>query len=662
MHTVNEIISILEKINITKELLETTRLGKHVNELRRKTTDPSLARRAKVLVKRWRDLVIPSRSSPGHTSSNRNSGERQVPRLGGTPLTSPALSRQVVSPAVPSPRPPSRPAWGGYESDSNDVILVDDEPPAPAPAPAPAPLPAAPVATTSAPGLPSTSGWKPLTPVKRPPEPESGHEGKKSKRDKKPKKRRGHSRAGTGNETTTPAPDVVAPSVVSPSAAPPSPVAPPAPPAPPAAPTGWHARNGASSHERRKNGCRKDAIDKYTALVNSLPTAGTKKNKTTQELLEQIQSRGSKPAPSSDHEDDDDVVVVEDDVYPVKVSSPLRNGVTDTPPPRDSPAPAPAEPPPPAPRPPTPPPLPPLEDYREYADCTCDEETPDENCPAAVKSEVLPFHIRALHNAYLPGVNGTRAPTHPHQFAVRKLTDPERPDLFTSVVPLYKYSDYADDYCVKNMSRVPLCTHLPWTEFAPSPPELPPPPSPPPMRPYPIDPPEVKEEIEDSEMKTETTVKSDYKCVIEPEIMSLPNLEQSERLKAPLLLTEDVKNFDNSVVPTPMEVSEDFKLEQRDHRTVERTKFDIDGKTLYELCGNAIESVPYDYSQTASAPVVTLPQDDEAPSVLESALESVAADRQVDELGRPPRPENFTEWHECAKLGDLIALPYVVID
>ncbi|KAI5639019.1 TFIIS helical bundle-like domain-containing protein [Phthorimaea operculella] len=580
MHTVNEIISILEKINITKELLETTRLGKHVNELRRKTTDPTLARRAKVLVKRWRDLVIPSRSSPGHTSSNRNSGERQVPRLGGTPLTSPALSR-VVSPAVPSPRPPSRPAWGGYESDSNDVILVDDEPP-------PAPLPAAPVATTSAPGPPSTSGWKPLTPVKRPPEPDPVHEGKKSKRDKKPKKRRGHSRAGTGNETTTPAPPVVAPSIASPSVPPASstPPAPPAPHAPPSTPAGWHARNG--SHERRKNGCRKEAMDKYTALVNSLPTAGTKKNKTTQELLEQIQSRGTKPAPSSDHEDDD-VVVVEDD-----------------------------------------------EDYREYADCTCDEEMADENCPAAVKSEVLPFHIRALHNAYLPGVNGTRAPTHPHQFAVRKLTDPEKPDLFTSVVPLYKYSDYADDYCVKNMSRVPL--------------------------PYPIDLPEIKEEIEDSEIKIETTVKSDYKCVIEPEIMSLPNLEQSERLKAPLLLTEDVKNFDNSVVPTPMEVSEDFKLEQRDHRTVERTKFDIDGKTLYEMCENAIESVPYDYSQTASAPVVTLPQDDEAPSVLESALEAVAADRQVDELGRPPRPDNFTEWHECAKLGDLIALPYVVID
>lgn len=168
MHAVNEIISILEKINITKELLETTRLGKHVNELRRKTSDPTLARRAKVLVKRWRDLVIPV-ASPGHTGSNRSSAERQIRRLGGnTPLTSPALSR-VASPALSSPRPLSRPAWGGYESDSQDVILVDDDPPPP----------------------PAVVPHKPVTPpVKRPPSVEAVYDEKKAKRDKKPKKKR----------------------------------------------------------------------------------------------------------------------------------------------------------------------------------------------------------------------------------------------------------------------------------------------------------------------------------------------------------------------------------------------------------------------------------------------------------------------------------------
>ncbi|XP_049881780.1 uncharacterized protein LOC126377846 isoform X2 [Pectinophora gossypiella] len=644
MHTVNEIISILEKINITKELLETTRLGKHVNELRRKTSDPTLARRAKVLVKRWRDLVIPTRASPAHTGSNRSSAERTVRRLGGTPLTSPALSlsRQVVSPAVPSPRPPSRPAWGGYESDSQDVILVDDDPPAP-PAPAPAPAPAL------------SNTWKPTTPpVKRPPSPEPVHDEKKSKRDKKPKKRRGHSRAGSGTETTTPAPP------------PPAPASAPAAAAPP--PAAWSARNG--SHERRRNGCRRDPIDPYAALVNRIPAAGSKKVRTTKELLKEIQSRGSVqvPSPGSAGSQDDDVVVVEDtDSYPVRVDSPLRNGGGSRPP---------------SPMPPSPPPaapLPPLEDERPVVDCTCGKDEEDAACPAAARLGVLPYHVLALHHAYLPGVNGTRAPTHPHQFAVRKLTDPERPDLFTSVVPLYKYSDYADDYVVKNMSRVPLCTHLPWTEFAPPPPDPPPPPSPPPLRPYPVDTDDVKQEIEDEESQDSRSgddvksdipelkkeVKVEYKCSIEPEIVSLPNLEPSERLKAPLLSTEDATQFGEGA-PVPMDVADEFKCEQRDHRTVERTKVELDGRTLYALCETALTSVPYTYAQTSQAPVVTLPREVEGaadgPQVLQAALGAAAADSPVDQLGRPPRPHQFTEWHECAKLGDLIALPYVVID
>lgn len=326
------------------------------------------------------------------------------------------------------------------------------------------------------------------------------------------------------------------------------------------------------------------------------------------------------------------------------MDSPLRNGS------RDAPSPPPATP---------PPPLPPLEDEREYADCTCGEEA-DDDCPAASRLRVLPYQVRALHHAYLPGINGTRAPTHPHQFAVRKLTDPEKPDLFTSIVPLYKYSDYADDYCVKNMSRVPLCTHLPWTEFAPAPPEPPPPPSPPPMRPYPIEEP-VKEEIEEEIAEDEKVdSKVDYNCPIEAEMVGVPNLEPSERLKAPLLSTEEVKQF-GATEKTEVDVTDDFKSEQRDHRTVERTKVELDGRTLFSLCESAIESVPFTYSQTSCAPVVTLPEDD-GDEVLESTLRSAEAESSVDELGRPPRPTLFTEWHECAKLGDLIALPYVVID
>lgn len=343
--------------------------------------------------------------------------------------------------------------------------------------------------------------------------------------------------------------------------------------------------------------------------------------------------------------------------YPIKVDSPLRNGGTS---PR-----------PPSPRCPSPlPPLPPLEDAREPRACTCGAEGGAEGeeagCPAARRLRVLPLHVRALHHAYLPGINGTRAPLHPHQFAVRKLADPERPDLFSSVVPLYKYSDYADDRCAKNMSKVPLCLHIPWTEFAPHPPELPPPPSPPPIRPYPID--EVKEEkleikSEENSPDSEATDCSVEDVNIEAEMVSIPNLEPSERLKAPILSVDEETQFFATEKPEQMEVEDAFETKHQDHRTVERTKEDMNGQQLYDLVQRTIDNIPYDYSQMSLPPVVTLPEEaEEAGSALEEALTRSEAETERLEFDRPPRPDNFSEWHECARLGELIALPYVVID
>jgi len=59
MDIVVEVLSQLETLSITKEALEATRLGRHVNELRRKAKDRHLATRAKSLVKKWRELLLP---------------------------------------------------------------------------------------------------------------------------------------------------------------------------------------------------------------------------------------------------------------------------------------------------------------------------------------------------------------------------------------------------------------------------------------------------------------------------------------------------------------------------------------------------------------------------------------------------------------------------
>ncbi|CAK1546636.1 unnamed protein product [Leptosia nina] len=633
MQAVNEIISILEKFNITKELLETTRLGKHVNELRRKTADPTLARRAKVLVKRWRDLVIPAVASPAHTGSNRSSAERQTRRPGGTPLTSPALVRQGLSPAVPSPRPVSRPAWGGYESDSQDVILVDDDPPAPPPAPAHTPIHA----------------HKPITPpVKRALSPETLDDDKKAKRDKKPRKRRGHGRAGSGTEATASTAVSGAPGSL-PGAV---------------GPNAWPSRNG-SGPDRRKNGWRRDKPDPYAALVNRLPPAGGKKVKTTAELLEQIQLRtgGKASAPPSPHSPHSpDVMLIEPDECPVKVDSPLRNGGSEEPPERKW-------------------LLEPLEDEKEWAPCICDPEVgPDPSCPADSQTTILPDHVHALHHTFLPGVNGTRAPLYPHKFAVRPSVNPEDPTLFANVVPLYNYSDYADDFCVKNMSRVPICTHIPTSHFAPSPPSPPPKPPPPSPRPYPIDDVPEPKGFEDSPSPS----------LIEDVDMKEVKVETNERLKPSPTPHVDEKQMEDIKVMKE-EPQLQFSMTSPEHRTVERTKeqdsdhkdpdminqkdldlkdsknlvqklrpkVDLDGRTLYEKCVSCIRSVPYSYEHASSAPVLTFPVENVSDSVSE-ALESAETER--DDLGRPVRASHFAEWHECAKLGDLIALPYVVID
>jgi len=144
MGIVVEVIGELENFHMSREELEATRLGKHINELRRNTSDRILASRAKSLVKKWRDLLTPGAANteqaggntgppPGGGNNNNsslatngNTGSRlnnthvalTSPRLAGQTHRGPALSPAVrgsqgvnnssLSPRVPlsTPRTP----------------------------------------------------------------------------------------------------------------------------------------------------------------------------------------------------------------------------------------------------------------------------------------------------------------------------------------------------------------------------------------------------------------------------------------------------------------------------------------------------------------------------------------------------------------------------
>ncbi|KAI4482812.1 PREDICTED: mediator of RNA polymerase II transcription subunit 26 isoform X1 [Polistes canadensis] len=104
MGAVVEVITALEKTPITKEVLEITRLGKYINELRRKTSNDVLAKRAKDLVRRWRDMVLPS----PHSTPQPTPADTAPPALNGAKPHSPALRCfKPQSPAVRSLKPQS---------------------------------------------------------------------------------------------------------------------------------------------------------------------------------------------------------------------------------------------------------------------------------------------------------------------------------------------------------------------------------------------------------------------------------------------------------------------------------------------------------------------------------------------------------------------------
>ncbi|KAH6942005.1 hypothetical protein HPB50_027144 [Hyalomma asiaticum] len=112
MAAVIEVIGMLERTPITKDTLERTRLGKYINELRKRTNNDSLARRAKELVKSWRRLLpcdqqqTPNGGGPPVVvvgpGPGPGIGPGPGPGLPSGPRRSPSCSSVSNSPVPPS--------------------------------------------------------------------------------------------------------------------------------------------------------------------------------------------------------------------------------------------------------------------------------------------------------------------------------------------------------------------------------------------------------------------------------------------------------------------------------------------------------------------------------------------------------------------------------
>ena len=83
----NEILGLLEIYPMTQAELEQTRIGKFVNEVRKKTADSSLSKRAKELVKKWQRVI-----NLGSVKANSDS-----PR--GKLANAAAINRIIITPS-----------------------------------------------------------------------------------------------------------------------------------------------------------------------------------------------------------------------------------------------------------------------------------------------------------------------------------------------------------------------------------------------------------------------------------------------------------------------------------------------------------------------------------------------------------------------------------
>ncbi|KAG0422481.1 hypothetical protein HPB47_001708 [Ixodes persulcatus] len=163
MAAVIEVIGMLERTPITKDALERTRLGRYINELRKKTSNEQLARRAKDLVKSWRRL-LPCGAPAEHTGTPNGAPTPPVtlgpgPGPGVGPGPGPGLGPVVASKLLsPALRPARLAGVVAPRSISPSCSSVSNSPVPPA---------ALAAAAAAAPPRTRNGGFKPVSPACR---------------------------------------------------------------------------------------------------------------------------------------------------------------------------------------------------------------------------------------------------------------------------------------------------------------------------------------------------------------------------------------------------------------------------------------------------------------------------------------------------------------
>ncbi|KAK6040308.1 putative transcription elongation factor S-II [Cooperia oncophora] len=87
-----DLLEVLSKLPITIDVLTKTRIGMTINDLRKKTSDEKLAKKAKNLIKEWKNLA--PKNEPSSSSSTKNNG-----------TVSNQQASRVTPPASQSPAP-----------------------------------------------------------------------------------------------------------------------------------------------------------------------------------------------------------------------------------------------------------------------------------------------------------------------------------------------------------------------------------------------------------------------------------------------------------------------------------------------------------------------------------------------------------------------------